>query len=111
MNVRYGSSAAGLQAPVPGRRYSSPDRPFKEVRSSKGNKPTTGRDTRPTARGPHADVLSHLGHQGQPVQCRLINAAHLVEHKQAGEQHRQAEDLSGVLPRLQAGGRAGGGSG
>ena len=36
-----------------------------------------------------------------PVQCCLINASHLVVHKQAGQQHRQAEDLRTVLGRLQ----------
>jgi hypothetical protein len=36
-----------------------------------------------------------------PVQCCLINASHLVVHKQAGQQHRQAEDLRAVLGRLQ----------
>lgn len=54
------------------------------------------------AAGPHADVLRHLCDQGQPVQRRLINAAHLVVHKQAGQQHRQGEDLRAVLSRLQA---------
>lgn len=43
-----------------------------------------------------------------PVQRRLVDAAHLVEHKQAGQQHRQREDLGGVLARLRAAAAAAG---
>lgn len=39
-----------------------------------------------------------------PVQRGLIDAAHLVEHKQRGQQHGQREDLGAVLARLQGGG-------
>ena len=45
-------------------------------------------------------AAQHAG-RGAPVQRRLVDAAHLVEHKQAGQQYRQREDLGAVLPRLQ----------
>jgi hypothetical protein len=39
--------------------------------------------------------------QREAVEGRLIDAAHLVEHKQAGQQHSKGEDLGAVLPGLQ----------
>ena len=56
---------------------------------------------RPTC--PDSDVLGHLRDQGQPVQRCLIDAAHLVVHKQAGQEDSQREYLGAVLPCLQAG--------
>ena len=53
------------------------------------------------ALGAHADVLGHLGDQGQAVQGGLVDAAHLIVDEQAGQQHRQREDLRAVLARLQ----------
>jgi hypothetical protein len=50
----------------------------------------------------HPHMLGHLSDQGQPVQSRLINAAHVVVHKQAGQQHCQREDLGTVLRSLHA---------
>ena len=50
-----------------------------------------------------ADVLCHLRHEGEAVERRLIDAAHLVVDEQAGQQHRQREDLRRVLPSLQGG--------
>lgn len=44
------------------------------------------------------------GQEGAPVKRGLVDAAHLVEHKQAGQQHRQREDLGAVLARLRSGG-------
>ena len=52
------------------------------------------------APGLHADVLGHLSDQAQAVQRSLVDAAHLVVHEQARQQHRQREDLRAVLPRL-----------
>jgi len=48
----------------------------------------------------HTHVLGHLRHQGQPVQRGLVDAAHVVVHKQAGQQHGQAENLGAVLRGL-----------
>jgi hypothetical protein len=59
----------------------------------------------PGARQQHRAVLLLLG-LCAPVQCCLINASHLVVHKQAGQQHCQAEDLCAVLGRLQDTGQA-----
>lgn len=47
--------------------------------------------------------------QHAPVQRGLVDASHLVEHKQAGKQHRQREDLGAILASLhstQAAGRS-----
>jgi len=52
--------------------------------------------------GPDSHVFGHLGDKGQAVQGGLVDAPHLVVHKQAGEQHRQREYLRAVLPRLHA---------
>lgn len=48
----------------------------------------------------HADVLGHFGDKGQAVQSSLINAAHLVVHEHAGQQHCQGEDLCAILASL-----------
>ena len=50
--------------------------------------------------GSDPDFFGHLRHQGQAVQGRLVNAAHLVVHKQAGKQDRQGEYLRAVLSSL-----------
>ena len=52
------------------------------------------------APGLDADVLGHLCHQGEAIERRLVDAAHLVVHEERREEHRHAEDLGAVLPRL-----------
>ena len=42
----------------------------------------------------------HLCHQPQPVDGRLVDGPHLVEHKHGAQQHRQAQQLHAVLRRL-----------
>lgn len=52
-----------------------------------------------------APSCKHGHSTAAPVQRRLVDAAHLVEHKQRGQQHGQREDLGAVLARLQVGER------
>lgn len=69
------------------------------------------RRTRPHIQKPGLLCLfsasSIAAQEGAPVERRLIDAAHLVEHKQARQQHRQRENLGAVLARLHGGQAAG----
>ena len=47
-----------------------------------------------------ADVTGHFRDEGESVDGRLVDSAHLVIYKGGGEEHREREDLGAVLPRL-----------